>query len=472
MSALLWTSDEAAAATGGFVSRSWTASGVSIDSRTVQPGDLFVALTGPNFDGHDFVATALAAGAGAAVAHRRPVALAADAPLLIVADTLEALGALGRRARDRSAARFVALTGSVGKTGTKEALRLALSGQGRVSASEGNLNNHWGAPLSLARMPSDADYGVFELGMNHAGEIAPLSRLVRPHVAVITTVEPVHLEFFPSVEAIADAKAEIFEGVEPDGVAVLNRDNRHFDRLAGQARDRGISRILGFGEHAKAEARLVGCRLDADGSEIEADLLGERISYRLTAPGRHLVQNSLAVLAAVKALGADAAKAAPSLLRWEPLKGRGRRLPVALAGGTIEIIDESYNASPAAVRAALEVLGRVQPGRGGRRVAVLGDMRELGDAADRAHADLARDVAAARVSLVLACGPHMAQLVQALPTDVESRHTIDSAALTPMVLDAIRPGDVILVKGSLGSRMAPIVEALRALALKPAANGR
>jgi UDP-N-acetylmuramoyl-tripeptide--D-alanyl-D-alanine ligase len=460
----LWTSAEAARATGGVNTRAWTASGVSIDSRSVKPGDLFIALAGPNFDGHEFIAAAFNAGAAAAVASRRPAALAAEAPLLMVPDTMAALEALGRAARNRSNARFAAITGSVGKTGTKEALRLVLSAAGATAASEGNLNNQWGAPLSLARMPRDARYGVFELGMNHAGEIAPLTRLVRPHVAVITTVEPAHLEFFPSLAAIADAKAEIFLGVEPDGAAVLNRDNVHFERLAQAARAAGINRIIGFGENEASEARLLSCRLDAEASQVEAEILGTRVAYRLTVPGRHIVQNSLAVLGAAALLGIDLHEAAASLRQVALLKGRGARLVIDTPQGSFTLIDESYNASPAAMRAAVAVLGRSLPGKGGRRVAVLGDMRELGVDADRLHAELATALAAASVDLLFCCGPHMRALAAATPSNLAVKHAPESNALVPMVLHAVKPGDVVLVKGSLGSRMAPIVDALKTLA--------
>jgi len=460
----LWTSAEAARATGGVNTRAWTASGVSIDSRSVKPGDLFIALAGPNFDGHEFIAAAFNAGAAAAVASRRPAALAAEASLLMVPDTMAALEALGRAARNRSNARFAAITGSVGKTGTKEALRLVLSAAGATAASEGNLNNQWGAPLSLARMPRDARYGVFELGMNHAGEIAPLTRLVRPHVAVITTVEPAHLEFFPSLAAIADAKAEIFLGVEPDGAAVLNRDNVHFERLAQAARAAGINRIIGFGENEASEARLLSCRLDAEASQVEAEILGTRVAYRLTVPGRHIVQNSLAVLGAAALLGIDLHEAAASLRQVALLKGRGARLVIDTPQGSFTLIDESYNASPAAMRAAVAVLGRSLPGKGGRRVAVLGDMRELGVDADRLHAELATALAAASVDLLFCCGPHMRALAAATPSNLAVKHAPESNALVPMVLHAVKPGDVVLVKGSLGSRMAPIVDALKTLA--------
>ena len=370
---------------------------------------------------------------------------------------------VGPRATARTPASW-AITGSVGKTGTKEALRLVLSAAGAAAASEGNLNNQWGAPLSLARMPRNARFGVFELGMNHAGEIAPLSRLVRPHVAVITTVEPAHLEFFPSVAAIADAKAEIFLGVEPGGAAVLNRDNVHFERLAQAARAAGINRIIGFGENEASEVRLLSCRLEAEASQVEAEILGTRVAYRLTVPGRHIVQNSLAVLAAAALLGVDIHEAAAGLRQVALLKGRGARLVIDTPQGPFTLIDESYNASPAAMRAAIAVLGRSLPRNGGRRLAVLGDMRELGVDADRLHAELATALAAAAVDLLFVAGRICAR--SPLPPDpVWPWNTHPSQdALAPIVLEAVRPGDVVLVKGSLGSRMAPIVDGLKNLA--------
>jgi UDP-N-acetylmuramoyl-tripeptide--D-alanyl-D-alanine ligase len=463
MKDILWTLTEAMVATDGSptVARDWQATGVSIDSRTTRPGDLFIALAGPKYDGHDFIVDALDKGAVAAIAqYRLPGRIDAKAPLLMVDDTMAALQRLGAAGRARSPARFVGVTGSVGKTGTKEALRLALSTQAETFANEGSLNNHWGVPLSLARLPRSARLGVFELGMNHAGELGPLSRLVRPDVAVVTTIEAAHLEFFDSLDAIADAKAEIFEGMAADGVAVLNRDNPQFEHLAGQSRRRGIVRILGFGEHPAAEARLIGCELQATGSRISAEVLGRRLDYELHLPGRHWVQNSLAVLAAVSGLQLDLGLAAAGLAVLAPLKGRGQRRRITFAEGSFELIDESYNASPAAMRAAFAVLGASEPGRGGRRIAVLGDMRELGRAAPRLHAELARPLAEAGIDLVLTCGTLMAELSQALPRQRRGAHATDSQTLVPAVLATLRPGDVVLVKGSLGSRMAPIVDAL------------
>jgi len=368
----LWTASEAAAATGGAAQGDWSASGVSIDTRTLAKGDLYLAIRGERLDGHDFVDAAFEAGAAAAMVAKVKAKAWSGRPLLVVADTFESLNALGAAARQRTAARIAAITGSVGKTSTKEALRFVLARQGSTAATAGNLNNHWGAPLSLARMPADTAYGVFELGMNAPGEIGPLSRLVRPHVAIITTIAPAHTEFFPSLGAVADAKAEIFEGLN-GGIAILNRDNAFFPQLAVAAQATGVGRIVGFGAHPDAYARLVDAKLDSEGSDVTARFNGREITYRVGQPGRHLIINSLAVLAAADALGADLNRAAEDLADVPASKGRGERIRVAIEGGDIVIIDDSYNASPASMRAAFETLSQIRPNAGGRRLAALGD---------------------------------------------------------------------------------------------------
>jgi UDP-N-acetylmuramoyl-tripeptide--D-alanyl-D-alanine ligase len=472
--ALLWTASEVAAALGVRAGRGWRAMGVSIDSRTIAGGELFVAIKGERHDGHDFVADAFRRGAAAAVVSRAPAGVSEEKHLVVVPDTLRALTTLGLAARARCRARVVAVTGSVGKTGTKEAIALALSTQGKTHASVGNLNNEIGVPLSLARLPRDAQFAVFELGMNHPGEISYLSKLVRPDVAVITNVEPVHIEFFGSVEAIADAKGEIFDGMTRAGAAVLNMDNPHFERLSKLAFGRGIVRVLSFGADETAYARLIDCSLHPTCSAVTAEIGGERLDYCVAMPGRHWVINSLAVLTAAKAAGADVAVAAASLSRLKPLKGRGERVRVDLPrGGAFDLIDDSYNASPASVRASLNVLAGMKPGAGGRRIAVLGDMLELGAIAGDAHRELAPDIAAAGVDLVFACGPNMRLLYDALPAKLRAAHASTSTELTPRVASAVRAGDVVMVKGSLGTKMAPIVAALRQLGEVPpkAANG-
>ncbi|HEX6959555.1 MAG TPA: UDP-N-acetylmuramoylalanyl-D-glutamyl-2,6-diaminopimelate--D-alanyl-D-alanine ligase [Ferrovibrio sp.] len=468
----LWTSAEAARATQGGSETFWTASGVSIDSRAIGFGDLFVALRGPNFDGHVFVADALAKGAAAAMVDRVPETLPPGANLLLVKDTFQALNDLAAAARQRCGAKVIAVTGSVGKTSTKEMLRHVLADQAATHATTGNLNNHWGVPLTLARMPVDSRFAVIEMGMNHAGEIAPLSRLARPQSAIITAVEAVHLENFASIAGIADAKAEIFAGLEPGGVAIVNRDNPHFARIAEAARAAGAATVIGFGEHPEAQARLVKYAPHADCSCVAAEILGHPMTFKIGAPGRHWVLNALAVLAAAQIAGADLAQAGMALARITAPKGRGERHVLSWRdGGDIELIDDSYNASPPSMRAAFAVLAMAKPrAPRGRRIAVLGDMLELGPDAEAAHAGLAQDLSG--VDLVFAAGPLMRALYEALPAQKRGHLAANSTELIQPLRRAIRGGDVLLVKGSHGSRMDRIVEDLLAPAPEPrAANG-
>jgi UDP-N-acetylmuramoyl-tripeptide--D-alanyl-D-alanine ligase len=456
----LWTDNElleiCGLPTGGDLPGEVT--GVSIDTRTLQPGELFFAIQGDRTDGHDYLEQAFAAGAAAAVVDYQRGAKASG-PLLQVTDTLEALRRLARAARARSDARIVAVTGSVGKTSTKEMLRLMLSRIGTVHASDKSYNNHWGVPLSLARLPRDADYAVFEIGMNHPGEIVPLTQLVRPHVAVITTVAPVHIEFFDSVESIARAKAEIFDGVESDGQAILNRDNEFFPLLVQLAADASVYGCIGFGSAEDAEWRLEAMEPQGGGSRVTArDVRGGRaITYRLGAPGEHLAMNSVAALAAVDALGGDAEQAAKALIGFTAPDGRGAQSLRRIGGGMFLLIDEAYNANPASIGAALKVLG----GMRGRRVAVLGDMLELGAQADALHEALAAAVEAEGINIVYCCGPHMHALFKALPEARRGGWAESSEALKDTLLRALRPGDAVTVKGSLGSRMGLIVEAIK-----------
>lgn len=459
----LWTAEEVAQATGGRLTGDWAAMGVSIDSRTLETGDLFVALKGPSFDGHDYAGKAIKAGAAAAMVHRRADGIDESDPLIIVDDSFAALWRLGTAARERSHARLIAVTGSVGKTGTKEALRLCLEPQGLTSASVGSFNNHWGVPLSLARMQRDADYGIFELGMNHAGEISELTALVRPHVSIITNIEPAHLGNFDSITGIADAKAEIFEGMDANGCAVLNRDNALFHHLRDKAEAAGLSRIITFGRHQEADARLIEESLHATCSGVKAVIRGVELDYCIAMPGAHWVMNSLAVLAAIGAAGADMTAAAAQLANLRPLKGRGERHSIETQGGSFKLIDDSYNANPTSMRASLEVLGRSSLGENGRRIAVLGDMLELGDQSAEMHASLAAPLQENGVDLVFTCGPDMAALHEALPKTLRGAHAEDSKALAGAVVQAVKPGDSVLVKGSLGSRMALVIDALMAL---------
>jgi UDP-N-acetylmuramoyl-tripeptide--D-alanyl-D-alanine ligase len=335
-----------------------------------------------------------------------------------------------------------------------------LGAQGETHASAASFNNHWGVPLSLARCPASVRFAIFEIGMNHAGEIEPLVKMVRPHVAVITTVEPVHLEFFAGIEAIADAKAEILLGVEPAGAVVLNRDNSQFARLRESAERHGISRIVSFGADEKSDARLIDLSLHATCSAVRADILTHDVTYKLGMPGRHMAINSLAVLAASSLVGADLALAALSLSEIEPAAGRGVRRVLELASGEATLIDESYNANPASMAAALNVLGQAAIGPHGRRVAVLGDMLELGATGPALHRGLAEAVKANHIDLVYCCGPLMRNLWDALSAGKRGAYADNAASLEGQVISAIRAGDAIMIKGSLGSKMKTIVNAL------------
>ncbi len=446
----LWTSSDLTAATGS-PPPGFDATGVAIDSRTLAPGDLFVALVGENGDGHAHVADALAKGAAGAMVHRDD----GGPRLLRVADTLVGLHALGRFARARCAARVVAVTGSVGKTTTKEMLRTMLGAFAPTHAAVASYNNQWGVPLTLARMPPDAAFAVIEIGMNHAGEIAPLSRLAAPHVAVVTAIERTHIGPLGSIEAIAAEKASVMAGLLPGGTAVLPADSPLLPLLRARADN---ARVVLFGTRAEAEARLLDCAADADGSDIAARIGGTELRFRLGAPGAHMAMNAMAALACVHALGLDVRRAAATLQKFAPVRGRGARQRIAVAGGEIVLLDESYNASAASVRAALQVLA-LQPAT--RRIAVLGDMLELGDEAEREHSGLASSVVSA-ADMVFTCGALMRGLHDSLPDRIRGVHAGNSAALAPIVAAALRPGDAVLVKGSLGSRMIRIVQALSA----------
>jgi UDP-N-acetylmuramoyl-tripeptide--D-alanyl-D-alanine ligase len=464
MQAPLWSPADLAAATGA-AAPGFAAIGVSIDSRTLAPGDLFVALVGENGDGHAHVADALAKGAAGALVHRQPAGVADATKLLHVADTLAGLTALGAFARRRCAGRVVAVTGSVGKTTTKEMLRAALSGFGPTHAAAASYNNQWGVPLTLARAPRDAEFLVIEIGMNHAGEILPLARLARPHVAVITAIERTHIGHLGSIEGIADEKAAVLAGIEPGGVAVLPADSAQLPRLLARA-DAATVRL--FGAETSADVRLIALAPDANGSDVTARVGGSEINFRLGAPGTHMAINALAALAVVSALGLDVARAASALAGFAAGGGRGARRAITLTGGgQALLLDESYNASAASVRAALQVLA-LQPAA--RRLAVLGDMLELGDDGPAEHAGLAPSVASA-ADLLFTCGTLMRGLYESVPARIRGSHAENSAALVSAVVSALRPGDAVLVKGSLGSRMSRIVQALQAPSL-PQAGGR
>jgi UDP-N-acetylmuramoyl-tripeptide--D-alanyl-D-alanine ligase len=460
----LWTRDDLIAGLRASVpgEAPESVSGMSIDTRTLQPGDLFFALAGENRDGHAFIEAAFKAGAAAAVVTgANAPALARFGPLLVVDDVLAAMERLGAAARARMAGRVVAVTGSVGKTSTKEALRHVLARQGETHASVASYNNHWGVPLTLARMPAATEFGVFEIGMNHPFEIMPLAQLVRPHTAIVTTVEPVHLEHFRSVSAIADAKGEIFSGLLPGGTAIINRDNPHFERLRAHALATQAGRVVSFGEHEQADARLLKLAMTPARSAVEASMGGRRLCFQVGAPGRHMAFNALAVLVAAEVLGADLALAALALADLAAGAGRGQRTELRMPGGALTLLDESYNANPASMRASMALLGQFDVGLRGRRIAVLGDMLELGPSGPEMHAALADPVAENNIDIVFAAGPLMRRLWDALPAARRGVYAPSAAELEASVLQALQPGDAVMVKGSLGSRMGPIVAAMK-----------
>jgi UDP-N-acetylmuramoyl-tripeptide--D-alanyl-D-alanine ligase len=463
--ATLWTAGELVDATGGRLHGTVTKplDGVSIDSRNVAPGDIFVAIKGDVHDGHKFVPNALKAGAGLGLVTHVTEEMKSAGPVLEVAeDPLRGLEAMGRAARARCHGQIVAVTGSVGKTSTKEMLLAALSASGLTHASAASFNNHWGVPLTLARMPRETAYGVFEIGMNHAGEITPLVGWVKPHIAIITTIAASHLGNFSSLDGIADAKAEIFTGVVPGGHAIISRDTPYFERLSAAARACGITNIISFGKHPEAGVRMERVALHADCCCVTANVLGETVIYKLGLPGEHMAVNSLAVLAAVKLAGADLARAAMALATAQPAKGRGVRESLSINGGELLLIDESYNANPASVSAALKLLGASKPGKGGRRIAVLGDMLELGEQSPALHASLFEPMDAAKVDVLYAAGPLMANLWARVPDARRGAHAATSDGIREALLAGLKPGDVVMIKGSLGSRMGPLVEAIRA----------
>ncbi|MDO9524587.1 MAG: UDP-N-acetylmuramoyl-tripeptide--D-alanyl-D-alanine ligase [Gemmobacter sp.] len=465
----LWTSDDAQAATGGTVTVPWQASGVSIDTRTLVPGDLFVALRDVR-DGHDFVAQALEKGAAAALVDRVPDGVAADAPLLVVPDVLAALTDLGRAGRARSAARVIGVTGSVGKTSSKEMLRAVLARQGRVHAAEASYNNHWGVPLTLARMPADAEFAVIEIGMNHPGEIAPLAQLARPHVAMITTIAPAHLEAFDDIHAIASEKISICQGLEPGGAVVLPLDLETSDTLQKGA---GGARVITFGASERADWRLLSARIAQDVTVVRARTPQGEALFKVATPGRHFAMNALAVLATAAAVGADPALAAIDIGAWAPPAGRGMRERIMLdalnEALSFDLIDDAYNANPTSVAASLDVLATATPRHGvgrvknGRRIAILGDMLELGPQETALHAAIAAHPALAAVDIVHCVGPRMHALWTVLPEGKRGQWTQTAPEMVARAHQLVDAGDIVLIKGSKGIKVSLLVDAMRKL---------
>jgi UDP-N-acetylmuramoyl-tripeptide--D-alanyl-D-alanine ligase len=458
----LWTAEDAARATGGVLINggAWGVNGVSIDTRSLEPGDLFVALKDVR-DGHDFLAQAFVSGAGAALISD---ASKADGlgPALVVGDVLEGLRRLGEHARARSGAKCVAVTGSVGKTSTKEALALCLAASGATHKSIKSYNNHWGVPLTLARMPTVSEFAVFEIGMNHRGEIAPLARLVRPHAAIVTTIAPAHIEYMGSLEAIADEKGDIFSGLEPGGVALVPNEAPCADRLIAAAERNGAT-LVRFGRDAGCEARLLSFTMDSDGAFAEAEILGRSMRYRIGVEGAHWALNSVAALAAVDVLGGDVEAGAHALAHLRAPDGRGAKEIIEAGFGAFTLVDDAYNANPSSMAAAFATLGARAPGPGGRRIAVLGDMLELGPDERAYHAGLSTPLCDAGVDLVFMAGIRMEALRDALPVSKVGGYAETAEALASQVAGALKAGDVVLVKGSNGSKMSRVVEALKRL---------
>ena len=464
----LWSASDAATATGGRSTTDWQAGGVSIDTRTLRPGDLFVALTDAR-DGHEFVAQALQKGAAAAMVSRIPDGLSPDAPLLIVGDVLAALHRLGAAGRARASARVVGVTGSVGKTSTKDMLRAILSGQGRVHAAEASYNNHWGVPLTLARLPADADFCVVEIGMNHPGEIAPLARLAQLHVALITTVAAAHLEAFTSIDAIAREKAAIFQGLTPGGTAILNADLPVTPILLQAARAARATPVT-FGATPGADWQLTEARLTDDTTVVRANAEGTPFLFKVASPGRHFALNALGALAAAAALGADPVISAQDLGRWQPPTGRGTRERIQLdivEETFFDLIDDAFNANPASLAAALDVLIAARPTDGigrvgnGRRIAILGDMLELGATEIDLHRAIARHPGLAAIAVIHCVGPRMQALWQALPRGQRGEWVETAPELAAHARSLFDAGDIVLVKGSKGIKVSLVVDALR-----------
>ena len=459
---LLWTASEAALATGGRLINgdAWRAGGVSIDTRTLEPGDLFVALKDAR-DGHDFLAQAFVSGASAALISEASKAEGLG-PALVVTDVLQALRRLGEAARERCSAKRIGVTGSVGKTSTKEALALCLSASGATHKSIKSYNNHWGVPLTLSRMPRDSAFGVFEMGMNHRGEIAPLTHLVKPHAALITTIAPAHIENLGSLEGIADEKGDIYAGLEPGGAALVPAEASCADRLIAAAERNGAT-LIRFGRGAACAARLLSFEMRADHSIAEAEILGRAIRYKIGVEGAHWALNSVAALAAADVVGADLEAAAHALEHLRAVDGRGVAESIAARFGSFLLVDDAYNANPASMAAAFATLGARAPGPGGRRIAALGDMLELGENERAFHAGLAEPILRSGVDLVFAAGPRMGALMEALPPERRGGYAESAEALIPIIGSALCAGDIVLVKGSNSSRMGKVVAALKAL---------
>ena len=460
----LWTTSDLMAAMNGRPMGNLPEgiTGISIDSRSIEKGEAFFAIKGDRVDGHDYAGIAIANGAALLVVSeaKLPALGRVTAPMIVVDDVLDAMVRLGCAARDRSAAKIIAVTGSVGKTTTKEMLRHILSPSGRVHASVASFNNHWGVPLTLSRMPENTDFGIFEIGMNHADEIRPLVKMVRPHVAIITTIAAAHLGNFKDLDEISAAKAEIMEGLVEDGHVILNRDNEQFETLERAASALGVAHVHSFGASAKADFRMVEFSGGSDDAVLWAAVDGQTLEIQIGAPGRHIAENALAALAAARLVGADMHAATAALASLQPEKGRGARHRLSIGSGSFVLIDESYNANPASMLAAIALLRDTELPDGGRRIAILGDMLEMGEFSDTVHADLAQPLVEAGIRDVWLAGPQMRHLRDVLPADirVEYRENVDE--LKEFAVSSIAAGDVVMIKSSKGTGCGRIVSAL------------
>lgn len=458
MTNILWNNASVEAATGSKSTQNWSASGISIDSRRVNKGDLFIAIKGEKFDGHEFINNAFIAGASACIAHYKPNNVSDDLPVVVVGDTMKALYDLASFNRKRTKAKIIAITGSVGKTSTKEMLATAFQALGDTYYTEGNLNNHIGLPLSMARMPENSEFGVFEIGMNHAGEIAPLAKLCQADVAIITNVAAVHLEFFNSVAEIANAKAEIFNGATENTRAVLNFDNEYYKILKNAAIKSGIKTIYSFGTNEQANPRLLSYSGAGSHAVVRTKIDDNEFEYNLGINSKHQILNSLATIAAVAALGLDYKKAANSLATVTAKPGRGKIYDIEFRGKKLTIIDDCYNASPASVEAALDNFGKIHTS--GRKLAILGDMLELGAESVVLHKNLLPKLLYNKIDLLFTAGELMSHLISDSPPEIQGGSAMDSSNLADVIIHSIKSGDTLLIKGSRGMRMENIINAL------------
>lgn len=453
MKKVIWDKESAENAAGGKSTAQWQASGISIDTRTLKPGDLFIALKGEKSDGHQFLADAVGKKAAAAIVEHVPEGIDKKFPLLVVKDALKALQDMARFRRKQTKAKIIGITGSVGKTSVKEGLNAVLAQFGSTHSTQGNFNNHIGLPISLVSMPEDVDYGVFELGMSGAGEISFLSKILQPEISIITDVKPMHLEFFNSVEDIARAKAEIFDGMGQGKTAIIPADNPHYKILKNAAEKQQLD-ILSFGRNSHSSILLLNNKMQSDGQQIELGYEGQKVTCKIAALGDHQAMNSLAIFAAALSAGIKLEKLLPAMDKFASSEGRGKLSKISFSGKQIILIDDSYNAGPDSMRAAFAVLSSLKKvGKSGRAIALLGDMLELGKDTEKFHTELAKDIAANDIDKVFTAGSLMRNLAGALPKEKNAGHFNKPEEIVPELKKIVRDGDLLLIKGSHGSNM-------------------